>query len=31
MLVENQLIEMTWMPTTKDYYENLGYTFTKMR
>ena len=31
MLVENQMIEMTWMPTTKEYYENLGYAFTKMR
>lgn len=31
MLIPNQIIEVAWMPTNKDYYQKLGYVFTKCR
>lgn len=31
MLIPNQMIEMTWMPTNQEHYQKLGYTFTKQR
>ena len=31
MLVENQMVEISWTPTTKDWLESKGYKFTKYR
>lgn len=31
MLVENQLVEISWMPATKEWLESKGYVFTKYR
>lgn len=30
MLIPNQLVKMKWHPRNKEYYENLGYIYTKM-